>query len=257
MIEVENTTPAARDPRPGSEAVLETLAGALPLAAVAAGATWLLELPVGYVLLAVALYAGAAGLLLIGWGRERPGAALGPANLVTLVRSTLVFPLAALLPWAGSLGDPGLWWVIGTGTLALVLDGVDGRVARRTRSASRTGARFDMELDAFLLLSLSGLAWLAGPVGPWVLAIGLLRYLFVAAGAVLPPLRGELPPSRWRQTVCVIQGIALLVAIGPIIPPALANASAGAALLLLLHSFWTDTRWLVRAEGGSDAPASP
>jgi phosphatidylglycerophosphate synthase len=33
-------------------------------------------------------------------------------------------------------------------TAVLMLDGVDGRVARRTGSQTGFGARFDMELDA-------------------------------------------------------------------------------------------------------------
>ena len=44
-------------------------------------------------------------------------------------------------------------YVFGRGALAL--DGVDGQVARRTGTASELGARFDMEVDAFLILVLS------------------------------------------------------------------------------------------------------
>ena len=40
-------------------------------------------------------------------------------------------------------------------SVALALDGVDGQVARRTRTVSALGARFDMEVDAFLVLVLS------------------------------------------------------------------------------------------------------
>ena len=40
-------------------------------------------------------------------------------------------------------------------SVALALDGVDGWVARRTRTVSALGARFDMEVDAFLVLMLS------------------------------------------------------------------------------------------------------
>ena len=36
----------------------------------------------------------------------------------------------------------------------------------------------------------------------WVLACGLMRYAFVAAGLLAPPLRRPLPPSRRRQAVC-------------------------------------------------------
>ena len=52
---------------------------------------------------------------------------------------------------------------------ALVLDAIDGWVARRTAIGS-LGARFDAEVDAFLILVLS--IYVARPVGAWVLLIG-------------------------------------------------------------------------------------
>ena len=49
-------------------------------------------------------------------------------------------------------------------TVALLLDAVDGQVARRTNTVSALGARFDMETDAFLVLVLS--VYVAPIVGP-------------------------------------------------------------------------------------------
>ena len=45
--------------------------------------------------------------------------------------------------------------LVGLTAVALALDGVDGRVARRTETVTAVGARFDMEVDAFLILVLS------------------------------------------------------------------------------------------------------
>ena len=45
--------------------------------------------------------------------------------------------------------------LIGLTVPALILDAVDGWLARRTRTATELGARFDMEVDAFLILALS------------------------------------------------------------------------------------------------------
>lgn len=172
---------------------------------------------------------------------------MGIANRVTLGRATLVLPLAALVPWWEALGTNGLWWVVVAGGLAMALDGLDGWVARATGTSSAFGARFDMELDAFLLLVLSLLAWLSGPVGPWVILIGALRYLFVAAGWIWPVLQGPLPDSFLRKAVCVVQGVALLVCLGPIVPSAVANAVAAVALAALVGSFAWDVRWLTGA----------
>ena len=41
----------------------------------------------------------------------------------------------------------------------VLLDGVDGRLARKYGASSRFGARFDMEVDAVLICVLALLAW--------------------------------------------------------------------------------------------------
>ena len=108
-------------------------------------------------------------------------AALGPADRVTLARATLVGGVAALTVDSFARPAPVAVLVV-LATVALVLDAVDGQVARRTGTASALGARFDMEVDAFLLLVLS--VYVARPLGGWVLAIGAMRYAYVAAGWV-------------------------------------------------------------------------
>lgn len=193
-----------------------------------------------------ALYAVQAGMILRMAPAHLSGPGLGAANRVTLVRSGLVLPVAALALVPGVPGEAARWAVIVLATLALLLDGVDGAVARRTGSASGFGARYDMELDAFLMLALSLLVWESGRAGAWVILIGALRYLFVAAGTAWPALAEPLPPSFRRRVVCVVQGVALLVALGPIVAPALAVATVAAALALLVGSFGADVAWLVR-----------
>ncbi|MCI4065686.1 sulfatase [Micromonospora sp. R77] len=94
-------------------------------------------------------------------------------------------------------------------------------MARRTGTASAFGARFDMEIDAFLILVLS--AHLAPALGGWVLAIGVMRYAFVAASALLPRLRGTLPARCWRKVVAAAQGVALAVAAAGVLPPVAAT----------------------------------
>src|SRR5207248_932960 len=82
--------------------------------------------------------------------------------------------------------------------VVLLLDGLDGQVARRTGTASEFGARFDMEVDAFLILLLCVVVSRA--LGPWVLAIGLMRYVFVAASWAMPWLTASLYPSMARKS---------------------------------------------------------
>jgi phosphatidylglycerophosphate synthase len=128
--------------------------------------------------------------------------------------------------------------------VALALDGVDGYVARRTGSESELGARFDMEVDAFLLLVLS--VYVAPFVGWWVLIIGLLRYGFVAAGWVLPFMRATLPPRYWRKVVTAASGIALAVVASQLLPLGANVLVVVTALALMLESFGRDVFWLVR-----------
>jgi phosphatidylglycerophosphate synthase len=126
-------------------------------------------------------------------------------------------------------------------SVALVLDAVDGQVARRTGTESGLGARFDMEVDAFLILVLS--LYVARSMGGWVVAIGAMRYLYVAASWALPWLRRRLPARYWRKVVAAIQGVVLVVAMAAVVPAAAAMAGVAVSLALLVESFGRDIAW--------------
>jgi len=149
----------------------------------------------------------------------------------------------------GSIGEPASPAVAATaavaGLAATMMDGVDGWMARRTGMASRFGARFDMEIDALLILALAILTWQHGKAGAWVVLSGLLRYVFVAAGWLLPQMRRPLLDSRRRQTICVIQVAGLIIALDPFVTPPASEFIASAALAALVYSFAVDTRWLL------------
>jgi phosphatidylglycerophosphate synthase len=185
----------------------------------------------------------------------RPGRArFGLANQVTLLRSGLVCLVGgALLASGQALG----WTLAGLIAVALALDAVDGWLARRLQLVSSFGARFDVEVDALLLLILALLVWQAGRVDAWVLAIGLLRYGFVLAGRVQPWLGAPLPPSRRRKIVCAQQGVTLMLCLLPPIAPALAGVLAATALAALVLSFAADVRWLARRAGRAAGGALP
>ena len=174
---------------------------------------------------------------------NHPHSAFGPANYVTAARALLV----ALI--AGVIGEPASPRLAGAATaIAIVvtmMDGVDGFLARRSGMASAFGARFDMEVDALLIMALSVLAWTYDKAGAWVIASGALRYLFVAAGWIWPWMERPLEPSRRRQTVCVIQIVALIVVVSPAVTRPASAVIAGAALAVLAGSFLVDTLWLV------------
>src|ERR671915_1142380 len=80
--------------------------------------------------------------------------AWGPASWVTLARATLAVGVAALAAASFTHGTP-VALLVALAAVALALDAVDGRVARRTGTATALGARFDGEVDALLIAALS------------------------------------------------------------------------------------------------------
>jgi phosphatidylglycerophosphate synthase len=182
--------------------------------------------------------------LVLGRALRRSGLpGLGPANWVTLLRATLVGGVAALV--ADSFFRPApVLLLVGMATVAWAMDGVDGQVARRTGSTSALGARFDMEIDALLIMVLS--VFLAGPLGWWVLAVGGLRYAFVVAAWALPWMRAPLPPRFSRKVAAAVQGIVLVVASAGVLPAVLTFGAVALALALLGWSFGRDVEWLWR-----------
>lgn len=227
----------AASPYPGASVEL------LAVAAVLLATLCALDLTAPYAApLALASFSLCAGGVLAGLSRHHPHPHFGLANAVTLVRAggMAIFVALAFDPAAAERHAP----VAALGVLLLVaLDGIDGTLARRQGLASDFGARFDMEVDAGLILALSAIVFALGAAGAFVLAIGLMRYGFVLAGLLWPVLARPLPPSRRRQAVCVFQVATLGLLI---LRPPLSQALAAAALGLLTLSFALDILWLLR-----------
>ncbi|MCL7929843.1 CDP-alcohol phosphatidyltransferase family protein [Halomonas sp. ATCHA] len=184
---------------------------------------------------------GLIGVLIV---RFWPHGALGWANRVTLVRSALIALIAGGL--IANVSVVGQWQWLGIAAAALLLDGVDGFVARSTHCESDFGARFDMELDALLILLLCLALITTAELAPWVLLIGAMRYGFVLASNIYPWLKAPLFPSWRRKAVCVWQVAALLLALTPLTPSDVSALFALSALITLVYSFGVDMWWLYR-----------
>jgi phosphatidylglycerophosphate synthase len=216
------------------------------------GLTALLALLAGTVGLGAAGWLTGAGCGLVGSGLLARAAArhavvtLGPADRVTLTRAVLAGGVAALTAdsFTRPLPVPAL---VALAAVALILDGVDGRVARRTSTSSEFGARFDLEVDAFLILVLS--VQVARSLGAWVLLIGLARYAFVAAGVRWAWLREPAPPRYWCKVVAALQGVVLTVVAAGLTPGQLNRVVVVAAGALLAESFGRETweKWRRRS----------
>jgi phosphatidylglycerophosphate synthase len=208
-------------------ALVAALAGTVGLGV----AAWLAGIAYGVILCAA-----------LTWGMHQSGPrALGPADWVTLTRATLVGVVVALIVDSFSRQIP-VAALVTVASVALSLDAVDGWVARRTNTASALGARFDMEVDSFLVLVLC--VYVAGPIGGWVLAIGAMRYAYGLATWLLPWLDGALPARYWRKVVAATQGIVLVFATADSLPRPLLAAALAVSLALLLESFGRDVLWL-------------
>jgi phosphatidylglycerophosphate synthase len=173
------------------------------------------------------------------------------ADLVTLTRGLGVCFLAglALQALAGDLARNGVLTMIIMGTICLTLDGVDGRVARARGEASAFGARFDVETDAAMLVVLSVAVAALGIAGWWVLAIGTMRYCYVATSYVVPALRVPLPYRYSGKVIAVVQAVALLAALAFGLTRGehwVSTTFLLAALALLCWSFGRSVIWQIR-----------
>jgi phosphatidylglycerophosphate synthase len=176
-----------------------------------------------------------------------PYGRFGAANLVTTARAGLVALVGAVIgePHA----DGTLFMTIALALAATILDGVDGWIARRRRLQSAFGARFDVEVDSLLIFFLAILAWRYDKAGAWVLASGLTRYGFVAAGRVWRWMQRPLRGTFRGKLICIVQITGLLLALHPAIQRPDSAVIAGASLVALWYSFFVDTRalWTLRS----------
>jgi phosphatidylglycerophosphate synthase len=225
-------------------ALIGILAVALAIVSLGVLGVSLLNLSAAYLPKVLLPFAAGAGVVL----RTLPGShgfvRVGAANHVTIVRCALVALLAGLLGEHVSPTTAALAVIVAAA--AMVLDGIDGWLARRSGMASVFGARFDMETDAAFVAVLALLVWQFGKAGSWVLLSGLMRYLFVAAVAVIPRLQKPVPSTMRGKTIAVLQMIALIVALAPICSPPASAWVAAVGLLALVLSFSLDVAWLLR-----------
>lgn len=211
---------------------------------------------VTFIVIPLATFAAIAGLVASRVAAFHPYRSFGAANSITLARGAAAAILAGIvaekivsgLSWRGD----EYWMVLAIAVPAVVLDGVDGFLARRSGLASAFGARFDMEIDALFLLVLSVGAAASEVVGPWVILIGVMRYAFWVAGFAFPWLFQPLPPSLRRKAVCVAEFVLILSALAPIAHP-VAPAFAATALILLAWSFAIDIVWAAQRRGAEAA----
>jgi len=106
----------------------------------------------------------------------------GWANRITTIRVLLI--MLALLLYQQLMME----WLFILFTLAVLLDVIDGKVARKQNQVSVFGQYFDMEGDAFFVLAMGFYFLHSSGFGAWLLIPGLLRYFYrlvLGPGSVL------------------------------------------------------------------------
>ena len=178
---------------------------------------------------------------------------LGAANLVTMARAALTASLAGFLFLTPIMTAGAAWdWLPGLVYLCVVvMDGVDGRVARTTGSVTCLGAHLDTQADALGLL-LAGLLLVVSAKAPlpylWVgggyyvlqLAIRLRR----AAGRPVAPVPPR-PDARW---VAGCQMVFAALALTPVLKPEASQPAAWVMTLALGFSLGKDWQIICRSE---------
>jgi phosphatidylglycerophosphate synthase len=212
--------------------------------AVAAHA-WLSTIPAQPVI-GLAIFGAMIAVALVTIREDHPFPHFGAANWVTMTRGVLVALAASLI--AEPARSAVAWLLIGVTATVAGLDGIDGWLARRTRMSSAFGARFDMETDAFFMLVLAVAVWRHDKAGIWVIAIGLMRYGFVAARWAWPWLAQPLRSTRRGKAVAIGQFVFLGIALLPVMPAASAALACGLGLAALAWSFALDVWFLYKKE---------
>lgn len=169
---------------------------------------------------------------------------LGPGNALTIGRGVLVALLAGFLlvplPSGALARLPGALYA-----LSVLLDFLDGQIARRSGDATDLGETLDLEFDALGLLVAPLLAVRYGQLPVQYLAVGAARYAF-AVGLWIRRRR-DLPvrplPASWvRRVLAAVQMVVVSAALLFIVRPPLSTAIATLAMVPFLVGFLRD--WL-------------
>ena len=123
---------------------------------------------------------------------------LGYANMVTTLRLLIIL---STLVFSTHLSPLEIALLL---LLAILMDGLDGFLARRFQQTSLFGERLDMETDAFLVAAVSIYHATHGLAPQWIIVPGLMRYFFGLAVLFFKSGGKEMTSKRFRATIAVI-----------------------------------------------------
>ncbi len=226
-----------------------------------AGGVWLLAAGWGYTAAARwGVQAGAVMALVLirletslelnrlpGDPRLRP--ALGAANLLTLGRAALIAATAGFLFQDPPDDGHGAWlrWAPGVlYLLAVIMDHVDGRVARAKGTETRLGELLDTEIDA-LGLFVASLLLVAGGRAPLIfLGVGIGYYGVRAARRIRSWAGRRVGDVKPRAEARMVAGCEMgfaAMALLPVLSPAATAPAGGVMAIVFLAGILKD--WLI------------
>lgn len=154
----------------------------------------------------------------------------GPANWITFLRLLLlsfIFLNAYSLP---------LFWFFVCAVTAVLMDVIDGIVARRMGHDSKFGQYFDMEVDAFYVMGMGLYFYHTTNLGLWLLIPGFLRNVYRLL-VWLGPLKGFTEDKKkYAATLAGVNFTLILVAI--IMPTAVQTSILIASTCIVSGSFF-------------------
>lgn len=153
----------------------------------------------------------------------------GYANLVTFFRLGLLIGICYMHE---SINDWGLAFSL---ISVVLLDVVDGYVARKYNLQSDFGLYFDMETDSFYVAVVSSILYLKGMAPSWILFIGFLRYINVAVYTIFRLKPKKEPKQRFAS---IIAGtLFTILAAAFVLPPKIRLIALSIISVLLVISF--------------------
>lgn len=171
---------------------------------------------------------------------------LGFGNAITLTRGLLVALVAGFL-FSPLPTDQLLSWTPAIlYTVAILLDYLDGFVARLTNHSTQLGEMLDMEFDGLGILIAIAIAIQYGNLPPWYLILGLGRQLFILGLWIRTRLgkpNFDMTKSNNRRLIAGVQMGFISVMLWPILAPPFTTLACILFSVPLAASFARD--WLV------------
>ena len=130
--------------------------------------------------------------------------------------------------------------------ISLLLDGLDGFIARRYNDTSKFGELFDQESDNFLMFVLSISLYINKDIGLYVFLIPAYRYIFITLMTKYSWLKNTLPDSILRKSVCVMTTLLMIISHEVYFNEFIFNFIINLALFIITFSFSKDIIWLYR-----------